>query len=82
LSLNWITDLEQKVELAAREIESVRKENRTLTKKVQRLQQQLRELRPRSTSASTGDSKAAWDKERRLVQRRVARLAESLEKLL
>lgn len=82
MSLNWITDLEQKVETAAREIDSVRKENRSLKKKVQRMQQQLRELRPRSTAASKGDSEAAWKKERRLIQRRVSKLAESLEKLL
>lgn len=82
MSLNWITDLEQKVETAAREIASLRKENRAQTKKIQRLQQQLRELRPRSTATSKGDSEAAWDKERRLIRRRITKLAESLEKLL
>lgn len=74
MSLNWITDLEQKVERAAEELEKTRKENQALKKKVQRLQQQLRELGPKSG--------AAWEKERRLIRRRVAKLAESLEKLL
>lgn len=82
MSLNWITDLEQKVEAAARELETTRKENRTLKKKVQRLQQQLREVRPVAAKAAKSENGAAWEKERRLIRRRVAKLAESLEKLL
>lgn len=82
MSLNWITDLEQKVEAAARELETTRKENRQLEKKVQRLQQQLRELRPTAATPAEAESGAAWRKERKLIRRRVAKLAESLETLL
>ena len=76
MSLDWISDLERKVESAVRELEAARKENRALKKKVQRLQQQLR------VDQRSSDAEAAWQKERRLVRRRVAKLAESLEKLL
>ena len=82
MSLNWITDLEQKVESAARELETTRKENRTLKKKVQRLQLQLRETRSTAGAGATDDARAAWHKERRLIRRRVSNLADSLRKLL
>ena len=64
------------MESVARELEASRKENRALKRKVQRLQQQLR------GTEGPGGSDAAWQKERRLVRRRIAKLAESLEKLL
>ncbi len=76
MDLNWLNNLEARVQAATDEIEALRKENRTCTTKVKQLEQKLTEARRADQSA--GD----WEKERQAVRDRVERLATSLEKLL
>jgi FtsZ-binding cell division protein ZapB len=76
MDLNWLNNLEARVQAATDEIEALRKENRTCKTKVKQLEQKLTEARRADQSA--GD----WEKERQVVRDRVERLATSLEKLL
>jgi predicted RNase H-like nuclease (RuvC/YqgF family) len=76
MDLNWLNNLEARVQAATDEIEALRKENRTCKTKVKQLEQKLTEARRADQSA--GD----WEKERQAVRDRVERLATSLEKLL
>lgn len=74
--MKWLSDLEQKVQAAADELKSLRKENRAQKTKIKQLQSQLSEAKAASTSSN------AWDKEREAIRERVEKLADGLEKLL
>ena len=76
MDAKWLTDLEAKVDKAAAELKSLRKETETQKRKIKQLEKQL-------TEAQTGaDSAAVWDKERNEIQKRVEKLSAGLEKLL
>ena len=67
-----LKDLEEKVGAACRELEALRKQNRGLKSKVKKLESEL---------AESADDES-WKEERNEVQKRVAKLAASLESLL
>ncbi len=76
MAIKWLNDLERKVQTASKELKTLRKENRTYKLKIKQLQRQLEEAgggRPISSE---------WDSERQEIRRRVAKLADGLERLL
>jgi cell division protein FtsB len=76
MDTKWLSDLEQKVQAVAEELESLRKENRSQKTHIKRLQEQL------SQAAKAGPSAGDWKQERAQIRQRVERLASGLEKLL
>ncbi|MGB3562948.1 MAG: cell division protein ZapB [Thermoanaerobaculia bacterium] len=76
MNANWLGELEDKVEAAAKELENLRKENRTIKARLKKLQRELLEVDGAREGADT------WQRERQQVQRRLATLADSLEQLL
>lgn len=66
-----LKDLEQRVETAAKTIEKLKRENSSLKAKVKKL----------GGDDPKGADKAAWRKEREVVQKRLTRLASNLEEL-
>ena len=76
MDANWRGELEDKVEAAAKELATLRKENRTIKTRLKKLQRELLE--------ADGDSEGSdsWQRERQQVQRRLAKLADSLDQLL
>jgi predicted nucleic acid-binding Zn-ribbon protein len=76
MDTNWLGELEDKVEAAAKEVKDLRKENRTIKTRLKKLQRELLE------SDGATDGADSWQRERQQVQRRLAKLAESLEELL
>ena len=76
MAIKWLNDLERKVQAASKELKTLRKENRTYKLKVKQLQRQLGETRGGKPASS------AWDGERSEIRRRVAKLADGLERLL
>ena len=76
MDANWLGELEDKVETAAKELKALRKENRTIKSRLKKLQ---RELLVADGATEGADS---WTRERQQVQRRLAKLADSLEQLL
>ena len=64
--MKWLSDLEQKVQAAADELKSLRKENRAQKTKIKQLQSQLSEAK------SAGTSSDAWEKEREAIRKRRA----------
>lgn len=73
-SMDWIKALEHKVTAVAREMADLRKKNRSLVAKVNRLE---REAREKPAAGNDG-----WEEERREIRDRVERLAGDLEGLL
>ena len=73
--LNWLNDLEEKVEAASGQLEALRKESRSFKKKIQQLRRELTEARADAGSRGLG-------RQRDEVQQRVSRLAAKLEKLV
>jgi cell division protein FtsB len=67
-----LKQLERQVEAAAKAIEKLKRENRSLKTKVKKLEAE----RGKSSGAS------AWAKERQVVQQRLTNLAEHLEELV
>ena len=67
-----LKDLEQRVETAAKTIEKLKRENSSLRAKVKKL----------GGDDPKGTGKAAWRKEREVVQQRLTRLAGNLEELI
>ena len=67
-----LKDLGRKVERAARMVEKLKRENNTLRNKIKKL----------GGDDPKGAGKAAWRKEREVVQKRLNRLAGNLEELL
>ena len=76
MDANWLGELEDKVETAAKELKALRKENRTIKTRLKKLQRELLEADGASEGADS------WPREREQVQRRLAKLADSLEQLL
>ena len=70
--MDHLKDLERKVETAAKKIERLKRENKSLKTKVKKL----------GGDGSKGSSGAAWAKERQVVQSRLTDLADHLEELL
>ena len=66
-----LNDLERRVENAAKTIEKLKRENSSLKAKVKKL----------GGDDPKGAGKAAWRKEREVVQKRLNRLADNLEEL-
>ena len=66
-----LNDLERRVEKAAKAIEKLKRENSSLKAKVKKL----------GGDDPKGAGKAAWRKEREVVQKRLTRLADNLEEL-
>ncbi len=71
--MDAIKDLERKVESAAKTIEKLRRENRTLKARVKKLG---------GEEAKSAAGAAAWAKERKVVRERLTGLADHLEELL
>jgi predicted RNase H-like nuclease (RuvC/YqgF family) len=71
----WLQELEQRVEAAIKEIERLRRENKTLKAQVERLGKQLADAK----AAGGGDG--AWGEERAAIRQRVERLVKGLESL-
>ncbi len=67
-----LNDLERRVEEAAKAIEKLKRENSSLKAKVKKL----------GGDDPKGAGKAAWRKEREVVQKRLTQLAGNLEELL
>lgn len=67
-----LNDLERRVETAAKTIEKLKRENNSLKAKVKKL----------GGDDPRGSEKAAWRKERTVVQKRLTQLAGNLEELL
>jgi len=67
-----LNDLERRVEAAAKTIEKLKRENNSLKTKVKKL----------GGNDPKGAEKAAWRKERAVVQKRLTNLAGNLEELL
>jgi chaperonin cofactor prefoldin len=67
-----LKDLEDKINAAGEQLDSLRKQNRSLTAKVKKLEAEL------SESAGAGD----WQGERDQIRGRVAKLTADLEALL
>ena len=76
MDTNWLGELEDKVEIAAKQLKALRKENRTIKTRLKKLQRELLEADGASEGADS------WPRERQRVQRRLAKLADSLEQLL
>lgn len=76
-NMDWLVNLEKKVQAAAKEIESLRKENESLQAKVKKLEQQ-----PAKKSASSAVDDGAWIEEREAIRQRVEKLVKSLEELV
>lgn len=76
MDANWLGELEDKVAAAAKELQALRKENRTIKAKLKKLQRELLEADGVSEDASS------WQRQREQVQRRLTKLADSLEQLL
>jgi len=76
MEVNWLDDLEKKVEMALAELQSLRKDNDAQKRKIKQLQEQLTEAKSASKSAT------GWDKERDEIKKRVEKLSAGLEKLL
>ena len=76
MDAKWLGELEDKVETAAKQLKALRKENRTVKTRLKKLQRELLEV--------DGDTEgaASWRRERQQVQRRLAKLADSLEQLV
>lgn len=67
--MDVLDDLERKVEAAAKTIERLGRENKSLKAKLKK-------------AGGDGAGKASWTKERRVVQQRLGKLAEHLDELL
>ena len=67
-----LNDLERRVEKAAKAIEKLKRENTSLKAKVKKL----------GGNDPKGADKAAWRKEREVVQKRLSQLAGNLDELL
>ena len=67
-----LNDLERRVEAAVKAIDKLKRENGSLKAKLKKL----------AGSDPKGAGKAAWTKEREVVQKRLTQLAGNLEELL
>jgi predicted RNase H-like nuclease (RuvC/YqgF family) len=76
MDTKWLAELEKKVDKAAAEIASLRKQNKSQAAKIEKLEGQLAE------AASGAASAADWDKERDEIRQRIEKLSSGLEKLL
>lgn len=76
MEVNWLDDLEKKVEMALAELQSLRKDTDAQRRKIKQLQEQLTEAK------SAGKSATGWDKERDEIKKRVEKLSAGLEELL
>lgn len=76
MEVNWLDDLEKKVEKVLTELKSLRQDNDSQERQIKQLQEQLAEAK------SAGKSVAGWDKERAEIKKRVEKLSACLEKLL
>ena len=76
MDANWLGELEDKVEAAAKELATLRKENRTIKTRLKKLQRELLEVDGATEGADS------WRRERQQVQSRLEKLADSLEQLL
>lgn len=74
--MNWLSDLEEKVGRAGKEIASLREENRAHKSTIQKLRRELADVRGRS------DPGGEWESERREIERRVSTLVSRLEGLV
>ncbi len=72
MAVPWLQDLERRVAAAARELESLRAENRRLTTRLKRAERRL---------AATPEAEA-WSRQRERLRQQVAKLVERLEELL
>jgi predicted RNase H-like nuclease (RuvC/YqgF family) len=76
METKWLADLEKKVDKAAAELASLRKQNKSQAAKIKKLEDQLAE------AAGGAASAADWDQERDEIRKRVEKLSAGLEKLL
>lgn len=68
---DMLKDLERQVEAATKAIQKLKRENSSLKAKVKKL----------GGDDPKGAAKAAWKKEREVVQKRLSQLADNLEEL-
>lgn len=76
MDAKWLGELEDKVETAAKQLKTLRKENRTIKTRLKKLQRELLEVDGATEGADS------WRRERHQVQSRLEKLADSLEQLL
>lgn len=76
MEVKWLTDLEKKIGAVTKELETLRKENKSQKGKIEKLEEKL------SAAQSTGESASAWEQERDEIRKRVEKLSTALEKLL
>jgi regulator of replication initiation timing len=73
-SMDWLRALEKRVTSVTAELADLRKKNRSLVTKVNRLERRVRE--------DTDSAKSTWAAKKSQIQARVEGLAENLEQLL
>lgn len=76
MDTKWLADLEKRVDKAAAELASLRKQNKSQAAKIKKLEDQL------ADAASGAASAAGWDEERDEIRKRIEKLSAGLEKLL
>jgi predicted RNase H-like nuclease (RuvC/YqgF family) len=75
MAKEWLQELEQRVEAAIKEIERLRRENKSLKTQVERLGKQLADAK------AGGGGDGAWEEERAAIRQRVEKLVKGLESL-
>ncbi len=76
MSTSWLSDLEEKVREAAKQLRELREENATLRQKAEELEGKL------SSAEEAKEAASGWETERDEVRQRVETLVESLDELL
>ncbi len=75
MAIEWLGDLERRVEAVLRELERQRRENKSLKAQVERLSKQLADAK------SSGEGAGGWEEERAAIRQRVEKLVHTLEEL-
>ncbi|MGH9464071.1 MAG: cell division protein ZapB [Thermoanaerobaculia bacterium] len=75
MAKEWLQELEQRVEGAIKEIERLRRENKSLKAQAERLGKQAAERQ------GGGGGAGGWEDERAAIRKRVERLVAGLERL-
>ena len=73
--VDWLRDIEQKVDAAAQDLINLRRSEKSLKDKVRRLEKALKE------SQSESQAGQGWKKSQALIRHRVENLIDGLERL-
>jgi hypothetical protein len=75
MTTQWLRDIEQKVEAAAKDLTSLRRSEKLLKSKVRRLEKELK------ATQEEGRAGHQWSKNQALIRTRVEKLIDGLERL-